>query len=252
VEKINSRSNPICVHIKKLGKSKRYRDEQGVFLCDGIKLLDEALKSGVEIETVLFAREADYSLPPETRVYHVQESLIDSLSPLQSPQGVLFTCGMREVNVPDFSKGTHFLLDSIQDPGNVGTIIRCAHAFGVDSLILTEASADIYNPKTIRASMGAIFKQSIMYLDKEKICKLKESGVRFLGASNDSDSVNIKQVILNDSIIILGNEGQGISDGFKKLCSQMMKIPVSSDCESINVAAAASIIMWEASQKCHH
>jgi len=145
--------------------------------------------------------------------------------------------------------GTHLLLDNIQDPGNVGTIIRSALAFGIKSVILTEGCADIYNPKTLRASMGATFKQRIISKDINEITELKKSGVRLIGTSSDSTSVNISKTDFSNSIIILGNEGQGISKQLLSLCDEIVTIPLSSDCESINVAAATSIIMWEASKK---
>jgi len=113
---------------------------------------------------------------------------------------------------------------------------------------LTEESADIYNPKTIRATMGAIFKQSIYLMNINEIKKLKQKGIRFIGASNEYDSIDITKAEIKNAVIILGNEGQGISGELRVLCDEMIKIPVADNCESINVAAAASIIMWEARQ----
>jgi len=258
VEKITGRSNPICTHIRKLGKSKSYRDEHSLFLCDGVKLLDEALDSGASIDTVLVSNMTEKNLPryrklpPDISVYSVHEELLDSLSPLNNSQGVLFTCRMKSEETIDFSSGTHLLLDDIQDPGNVGTIIRCAYAFGIDSVSLTEGSADIYNPKTLRATMGAVFKQPVIRLDRAQIFNLKGFGARIIGTTNDSDSHDISFAELNNAIIVLGNVGHGISDDLKALCDQMIKIPLKSGCESINVAVAASILMWEASKTCQH
>ena len=245
MEKLTSRSNPVCVHVKKLGRSKSYREEHGEFLCDGKTLLNEAVQNGADIKIVLTSRDLKVKLPQNTRVYHVREDLIDSLSPLKNSLGLLFTCSFISNDDCDYHKGTHVLLDRVQDPGNVGTIIRNAHAFGVESVMLVEGSADIYNPKTIRASMGAIFKQRICNKTQDKIIELKQSGVKFIGTSNDSDSVDIKQADLRNAVIVLGNEGQGISDSLRKLCEEMVKIPLSSDCESLNVAIAAAIVMWE-------
>jgi len=236
--------------VKILGKSKSYREECGEFLCDGLKLLEEAVKSGEEIKNVLLAENIDFKLPSDVLVFTVKDDILNSLSPLKSHQGVLFTCRMKKPERSDFTKGTHILLDRIQDPGNVGTIMRCAHAFGIDSVILTDGSADIYNPKTIRASMGAIFKQRVIRLNNNEILELKKIGVKFFGASNNTNAVELINVCLRDKIIILGNEGQGISVELEELCEQMIKIPVSSECESLNVASAASILMWEASKVC--
>ena len=246
VEKITSRSNPVCIHVKKLGASKRYREEHGQFLCEGEKHLHEALRSGMKIECVLSAIDVSNKLPESTKVYYVKDDIIDSLSTLRSSRDLLFTCKIPEVREETFKTGTHLLLDRIQDPGNVGTIIRCAHAFGLDSVILTEGSADIYNPKTIRATMGAVFKQRVFILKHNDIYNLKCSGIRLLGTSNRADSVDISKVSLKNVIIILGNEGQGVSKELLEISDQIMNIPLASDCESLNVATAASIIMWEA------
>ena len=248
MEKITTLRNPVCTHIKKLGRNKSYREQQGLFLCDGFKLLNDALLNKTEIETILISGEINFIPPPETRVYNVNKSIIDSLSPLKNPQGVLFSCRIKKATECDYSTDVHILLDSVQDPGNVGTIIRNAFAFGIESVILTGGTADIYNPKTIRATMGAIFKQRVCSLNYDEIIGLKNSGVIFAGSVNEADSVDIKQTSLKDIIIILGNEGQGISEELLKLCEKKIRITVSSECESINVASAASIIMWEASR----
>ena len=245
---LTSRSSTIAKHIKKLGKSKSYRDEHGQFLCVGEKLFEEALKNGCDIEVVITSKNLEHELSENVRVYYADDSIIDSLSPTQNSQGLIFTCNIPTIDNVDHKKGTHILLDCIQDPGNLGTIIRSALAFGMDSVILTDGCADIYNPKTVRASMGAIFKQSVVYMTRDEIDELKSLGVRFIVASNEADSVDISKARLNDSIIVLGSEGQGVSDYLTDLCDDMIKIPISPDVESINVSTAASIIMWETSK----
>ena len=249
MEIITSRSNPVCAHIKKLGRNRKYRDENGKFLCDGEKLLDEAIKSGTEIDIIITSKTLQCKLPEGTRVYHADLSLIESISPLKNPRDLLFSCKIPAVNDCSFYSGTNMLLDRIQDPGNVGNIIRSAHAFGLNCVILTEGSADIYNPKTVRASMGAIFKQRFHYIKKSEIHKLKKDGVKFIGTSINSSCTDITKEDLRNSVIIVGNEGQGISNELLAICDDMISIPMSSDCESLNVAVAASIIMWEAAKR---
>jgi TrmH family RNA methyltransferase len=140
-----------------------------------------------------------------------------------------------------------------QDPGNVGTILRSAYAFGIDSVMLTESSADLYNPKAVRASMGAIFSQRHCYMDIDGIIRLKQAGAKLIGASNDKTLTDFTKANLKDAIIVLGNEGQGVSDKLLALCDELVTIPLASNCESLNVAVAASVIMWEArgKQLCH-
>ena len=249
MEKITSRSNPVCVHIRKLGKSKSYRDEYGQFICDGRKMLDEAIAAGADIVTILTTENTAQDIPAGASVYHVDEDFIGSLSPLKTPQDVLFVCRTKEYMDFDFTKGTHILLDNIQDPGNVGTIMRSAYAFGIETVILTEDSADIYNPKSVRASMGAIFRQQVVIKSHCEIQELMKQGVKFIGTSNDTGAVDIRQSELRDVVIVLGNEGKGISDNLLTMCSEVIRIPLSPDCESLNVAIAASILMWEASKR---
>ena len=245
MENLTNRSNPVSKHVKKLGADRRYREENGQFLCDGEKLLDEAIKSGIDIEIIITSKELNRAITEKTRIFYASNELIDSLSPLKNSQGLLFTCKKPAHTNCDFLTGTHILLDNIQDPGNVGTIIRTAYAFGIKSVILTEGSADIYNPKTIRATMGAVFNQCIYIMNEKEIFSLNEKGVKFVGAVNNINSDDITNTSITNSIIIFGNEGQGISNPLLSICSDMVRIPLSESCESLNVAIAAAIFMWE-------
>jgi len=246
MEKLTSRSSRMYKHIKKLGKSKSYRDEHKLFLCDGEKLLDEALDSNAQIEVIITSKKIQSTVPSNIQVYLADDDLLNSLSPLKSSPGILFVCKFPQICDFTAGSGTHILLDSVQDPGNVGTIIRSAYSFGLGSIITNEGSADIYNPKTIRASMGAIFKQPIYHIDTINLTKLKLCGTKIIGTSNDKNCTDIVNADLSNSVIILGNEGQGVSKELLALCDEMITIPLSSSFDSLNVAIAASIIMWEA------
>ena len=245
MEKITSRRNPLCMHIKKLGESRSYRESCGEFLCDGEKLLEEALTFGAEITAVLTASRIPFPLSVDTRMCYTDHSIIDSVSPLKNAQDTLFTCKIpQSAESGDCFTGTHILLDGVQDPGNVGTIIRTANAFGIKCVILTGACADPYNPKTVRASMGALFRQRICRLEIAELSRLKELGVRFIGAVPGEKSKDISRVKLSDSIIAIGSEGQGLSEEVLTLCSMKVRIPISTECESLNAAVAAAIIIW--------
>ena len=262
MEKITSRKNPLAMHVKKLGVSREYRKECGEFLCDGIKLLEEAVKSGAEIIAVLTASNVPFPLPLETRVFYSDRSLIDSLSPLKNAQDTLFTCRVRsieymensEFRIPSselsytasVSSGAHILLDGIQDPGNVGAIIRTANALGIRNVLLTNGCADPYNPKTIRASMGAIFRQRFYSMSFSELSKLKEKNVRFIGAVSDDGCKDISSINMSSSIVAIGSEGSGLSDEVLSLCDELLTIPISPKSESLNASVAAAIIMWEA------
>jgi len=237
------------MHFKKLGSDKSYRYEHGEFLCDGEKLLKEALESNIQIITILTSKVLNFKLPKTVRMYFVKSDLINSLSPLKNSQGLLFTCKMSGSEAYTRFDDTCVLLDNIQDPGNIGTIIRTACAFDIPAVFLTDGCADIYNPKTIRATMGAIFKQKVRYLSQEDLIKLKNTNIKFHGASNIPTATNINEVDFKKSLIIIGNEGQGLSPNIESLCDDFMKIPISSNSESLNASAAAAILLWEASKK---
>ena len=249
MEKITSRRNALCIHAKRLGADRAYRNEHHQFLCDGSKLLEEAVKCNTSIKYVFSAAPISLKIPECTEVYSVSSDILNSLSPLKNSQDVLFVCEKPQNQVPECKTGTHLLLDNVQDPGNVGTIIRSADAFGVDSIILTGNSADPYNPKAVRASMGAIFRQRIYSVSLQDITR---SGAKLIGTSNERHHIDISKANLRDSVIVLGNEGQGISKEISELCDYMITLPISPKCESLNVAVAASIIMWEAHKLCHH
>ena len=252
MDTITGRRNPICIHIKKLGSDSGYRRHSGEFLCDGAVLLEEAVKSGVSIPIVLTSSQLPFALPRETRLCFTERSIINSVSPLKNAQEVLFTCKIPAADsyVPyagtTGARGTHILLDSVQDPGNVGTIIRTANAFGMKSVMLTGDCADVYNPKTIRATMGAIFKQATRVITSEELAALKRNGIKIIGASIGEDSRDFSEADLRSSIIAIGNEGQGLSEPVLSLCDERIKIPITPECESLNAAVAAGIIMWKA------
>ena len=246
MEKITSRRNPFCVHIKKLGASSSYRTSCGQYLCDGVKLLEEAVICGVDICAVLTASNIPFPLPIDTRVYYTDRSIINSLSPLKNAQDMLFVCRIPDMTAQTALSGIRILLDGVQDPGNVGTIIRTANAFGIISVILTGGCADPYNPKTLRASMGAIFRQNICNMSIYELSEMYKNGQRFIGAAQTVDCRDISEIDLSDAVIVIGSEGHGISAQLLPLCGEMLRIPIAPECESLNAAIAAAIIMWEA------
>jgi len=231
--------------MKKLGTSRGYRQEHREFLCDGAKMLEDAMKADAAVTAVLTLSDMPPGLPSDTRVYRAAREILDSISPLKNAQDILFTCKMPEQTVFTKTAGTHILLDGIQDPGNVGTIIRTANAFGLKSIILTDGCADLYNPKTLRASMGAVFRQ--------KVCQISDLSemrtVKLIGAALGPDCRDISEVNFNDAIIAIGSEGRGLSPEVLAMCAECVTIPIAAECESLNAAVAASIIMWEATNR---
>ncbi len=241
-----SRKNPIIVHMKKLGSDRDFRRESSEFVCDGIKMLREAVSCGMEITCVLAEKDADFDLDGMP-VCRVPRDIIEYVSPLKNPQNVFFSCKMRK-NTDKAPDGRLVILENIQDPGNVGTVIRSANAFNIDGVILTGSCADLYNPKTVRATMGAIFRQNVTETDLNGVAEIKKRGIKLYGAALGDGSRDIRGVELNGCAFVIGNEGSGLSREMLDLCDDRVIIPMNPQCESLNAAIAASVIMWEMSR----
>ena len=246
MEQIASRKNQKVIHMKKLGMSRDYRRECGEYICDGEKLLCEAIKHGAEVTAVMVCGEMSAALPGKVPVFEVAMDIIGTVSPLKNPQSIVFSCKIPSVSDDSLIKGRSIVLEGIQDPGNVGTIIRTANAFNYDRVILIGGCADPYNPKTIRAAMGAVFRQRIVETDMEGIRKMYDSGIKFLGAAMGINCRDIRETDLRNSAVVIGSEGRGLSENMLRICEERIMIPMNPDCESLNAAAAAAVIMWEA------
>lgn len=247
-ETITSRQNPLMTHLRKLASSRSYRKKSGEYLCDGTKLLAEALKWGAEVKTAVFFEEVDIPpLPDGVRAVRVSEELMRSVSPMGTPQGALFTVALPEVQLPETLSGKHYLvLDGVQDPGNVGTILRTADAFDCDGVFLVNACADLYNPKTARATMGAIFRREAYTVTAEELfALLRKSGVPLYGTALRDDTVPLAEADLARAAVAIGSEGRGLSQQVLDECAKTLKIPMNPRCESLNAAIAATVVLWE-------
>ena len=248
VETITSRQNPLMTHLRKLASSRSYRKKSGEYLCDGTKLLAEALKWGAEVKTAVFSEGVDIPpLPDGVRAVRVSEELMRSVSPMETPQGALFTVALPEVQLPETLSGKHYLvLDGVQDPGNVGTILRTADAFDCDGVFLVNACADLYNPKTARATMGAIFRREAYTVTAEELfALLRKSGVPLYGTALRDDTVPLAEANLARAAVAIGSEGRGLSQQVLDECAKTLKIPMNPRCESLNAAIAATVVLWE-------
>ena len=247
-ETITSRQNPLMTHLRKLASSRSYRKKSGEYLCDGTKLLAEALKWGAEVKTAVFSEGVDIPpLPDGVRAVRVSEELMRAVSPMETPQGALFTVALPEVQLPETLSGKHYLvLDGVQDPGNVGTILRTADAFDCDGVFLVNACADLYNPKTARATMGAIFRREASSDPAEKLFSLRQkSGVPLYGTALRDDTVPLAEANLARAAVAIGSEGRGLSQQVLDECAKTLKIPMNPRCESLNAAIAATVVLWE-------
>ncbi len=247
-ERITSRANPLMVHIRKLTSSRAYRYETGEYLGDGVKLLEEAVRWGVALTAVVHT--PGTALPPlseRVRVVETPPDVMRSISPMEAPQGGLFLAQIPALKPPQaLPQGRYLALEGVQDPGNVGTILRTADAFEADGLLLLPGCADLYNHKTVRSSMGAIFRLPVWSCTLEGLRTLAEaSGLPLLGAALRTDTVDVREADLCRGIILLGSEGRGLSGVALDACGQTVRIPMAERCESLNVAAAAAALLWE-------
>lgn len=246
MEHITSRHNPLMGHIRRLAGSAAYRRATGEFLCDSPKLLQEALLWQAEITAVVTISPLP-RLPEHIRQVQVPEDVMASISPVKTPQGVLFTCRLPQLPLPQTLTGRRYvLLDGVQDPGNVGTILRTLDAFDADGLLLTGGCADPYGWKAVRSSMGAVFRRPI-YSDtpEELAVLLHRSGLPLYGAALREDTVDARQADYTRCTLAIGSEGRGLSREVLDLCDQTIRIPMSDRCESLNAAIAAAVLLWE-------
>ena len=251
MEMITSRTNALCTHLRKLGTSAAYRRQNGEFLCDSPKLLEEVLLHGGDLHTVVCTEQAALPvIPAGIRLVQVPGDVMKSVSPAQTPQGVLAVCGMPQRPLPEKLAGKRYVvLDGVQDPGNVGTVLRTADAFRADGMFLVNACADLYNPKTVRATMGAVFRCPVWSCSVEQLRELLTgSGLPLYGAALRSDTVDARTVDYTRCAIAIGSEGKGLSREMLEVCDQTILIPMSDHCESLNAAIAASVLLWEAAR----
>lgn len=237
---IESVDNKKIKNIRKL-KQKKYRDKTKTYLVEGIHLVEEAYKKGDLLEIILLDGE-EVSINVETT--YVTKEVLKSISELEVPYNIIGICKYKEENQNIGNKV--LILDGVQDPGNLGTIIRSSLAFNVDTIILSNCTVDMYNSKVLRAAQGMHFHINIIRKELvSEIKKLKENGYTIYG-TNVNNGVSIKNVKdLEKYAIIMGNEGAGMSKEIEELCDKNIYIDMNDACESLNVAVATSIILYE-------
>lgn len=246
MEHISSRKNSILVHMKKLANDASYRRECGEYVCDGEKLLREALSWRAEVLCVLWGGEKTMSLPQGIEEYSCPADVMQSVSPLKCSKGPVFSLRIPRRQDDCERISSAIVLESVQDPGNVGTVIRTANAMNTGAVILVGDCAELFSPKTARATMGAIFRQRVIELDLEQLPGLlKRNGLRLYGAALSADSKDIRETELRGAAVAVGSEGRGLSEKLLSMCDGRLIIPMNADCESMNAAVAASVIMWE-------
>ena len=269
---ITSRNNAKVKWAASLSEKKN-RISEGAFIAEGEKLLAEALNAELPI-THLFINDADFArislmIAPkmscekycDTEIIKVSKEVFDKISTEKSPEGVITVIkNLDFFNIIDIIYKEEFFssdserviaLCSVRDPGNLGTIIRSAVAFGFDRLVLSSDCADLYNPRTVRAAMGGLFKLRVSIVKDFHafVLMAKESGRRVFAAELSNNAVSLSTLRLESrDIFIIGNEGHGIPKEISDASTASVYIPISENTESLNASIAASLLMWEQSK----
>ncbi|WP_139491624.1 TrmH family RNA methyltransferase [Brevibacillus dissolubilis] len=264
-EFITSVQNP---YIKKLYSlhNRKGREETGTYLVEGPHLVEEAIRSGADIRAILY--NIEYAMHPDCEraleetgrdldIYAVSQQIMEKLSETKSPQGIIAVVGMPDRSFATWWKTASerdfllLILDELQDPGNLGTILRTADAAGVDAVILGQGSVDIYNGKVVRATMGSLFRLPV-FVEKldEVVDEVKSKGGSLLVTALGGESRSYDEPLYSGkTAIVIGNEARGVSQELKQAASQLVHIPLYGRAESLNAAVAAGVMLYEAQRQ---
>ena len=242
--RITARKNPFLQQVRRLLSSRREREKAGLFVSDGTKLLQEAVRFWDGLDTVILSDGVEAEVPEGVRVIRVPEDVMAYISPMETPQGALFLCRLPEKKAFTARKSM-LLLDGIQDPGNLGTILRTADALDIPVALL-EGCADPFSHKVVRASMGAVFRNEIVQTTwAEAKESLNAAGIP-IGVTALSDRAkDLRQAELSAMAVVIGSEGRGVRQEVLDGADAELIIPMNPHCESLNAAVAATIVMWE-------
>ena len=242
-ERITSRKNPLLQQVKKLLSSRKDREAAGLYAADGTKLLEEAAKYA-DLHTAILTDGIRAELPEHVRIIRVPEDVMESISPMRSPQGALFLCRLPEKKAFAAQKGM-LLLDGIQDPGNLGTMLRTADALNVPVCLL-EGCADPYSHKVVRASMGGVFRTDVVQSTWAQVkAACDAAGVKVAVTALSDRSEDIRRADVASMAVVIGSEGQGVRKEILEAADAQLIIPMNTRCESLNAAVAATIVMWQ-------
>ncbi|WP_297635505.1 RNA methyltransferase [uncultured Clostridium sp.] len=249
---IESKENSFFKETKKL-KERKNRTKLSKYFIEGFRLVEEALKANANLEAILYVKDVEEKVKEILEKYNYKGKVFEISKPLflevcdtETPQGIGGVVKIEE-NDSDLSGGFYLLCDKVQDPGNLGTIIRTAHAVGVSGIILTKGTVDIYNEKVIRSTMGSIFYVNIYLDDKDftLIKELKKKDYKIITTSLEESHDFFKADLSGNIVLTVGNEGNGVSEEIFSLSTEKVKIPMPGGAESLNVGIATSIILYE-------
>ena len=252
---ISSKDNEFIKHVKKL-KDKKYRDESNEYIVEGVKLIEEAVKENAQIKKVIVCEDTTktYEIPTNVMLeiakyecIYVTEKIFTSITQVTNPQGIMAIIEKNTTNQEiDYSQDIIVALDDVQDPGNLGTILRTVDSIGLNQIIVSKGTADAFNPKVVRSTMGAIFRIKIIETEnlQETIKVMKKHHFKLMVTSLQTDN-SIYDINFNKKIIVIGNESNGVSNEIQEMADEKVKIPMLGRTESLNASVAAGIVMYE-------
>lgn len=251
MREISSKDNKIFRLCEQLSH-KKYRDKLGLYLIEGENLLEEAVKNGAAIKTVLMCRDYRGSLfGTEDKAFCLSDKLFEQLSQTETTQGIMAIVEKPELS-PDLfldrGGGNFIVLDRLQDPGNIGTILRTADAAGYELAIVMKGTADVFSPKAVRAATGSLFRMPVVFMDSvdELMEFTRAAGKKLVATCFDTDRYYYDENLKENIALIIGNEGSGISRELIECSDLKIKIPMHGNIESLNASVAAGILMYEA------
>lgn len=250
---ITSTSNPQVKKLLQLQKKSKARNEENVFLVEGLRMFAEVPEERVEkvyISESLYNKKKQELKLERFSVEILTDSVFSHVSDTKTPQGILCVVKQKKYDIEEFLnlENPHFMvLDNLQDPGNLGTIVRTAEGAGVNAIFLNKESVDIYNPKTIRSTMGSIYRMPVIYVEDllELLQIFRERGIKSYAAHLDGKNSYDKESYQSGTAILIGNEGNGLREEVASAADVWVQIPMQGQVESLNAAIAASILMFE-------
>lgn len=246
-----SRDNKLINLALKL-KQKKFRDEENKFLIEGIRFVEEGIITEA-VEQIFYSKKLfetrgyDRILDKKQSAYEVSEALLKELCDTENPQGVIAIANKKLWNIKNIKSDFIVIADGIQDPGNLGTIIRTCDAAGVGAIAVIKGSVDIYNPKTLRSTMGSVFHLPIIMYDnfKSLIEELSKAGYSIYAASLDTENYIYNSNFKEKTAVVIGSESNGIPVEHMQMCTHKIKIPIVGTAESLNAAIAGAVIIYE-------
>ena len=252
---ISSKDNELIKHVKKL-KDKKHRDESNEYIIEGIKLIEEAVKENAKIKKIIICEDTTrtYEIPThimyEIAKYecvYVTDKIFASITQVTNPQGIMAIIEKNEIDVQiDYTQDIIVALDDVQDPGNLGTILRTVDSIGLNQIIVSKGTADAYNSKVVRSTMGAIFRVKIIEVENlvQAIKEMRRHHFKLMVTSLQTEN-SIYDIQFNKKIIVIGNESNGVSKEIQEMADEKAKIPMLGKTESLNASVAAGVVMYE-------